>query len=310
MRYLVRRLIQAALTILGISFISFSLLYIFPGDPAEFILSIRYGYEPSLQDIANFRKVLGLDRPLIVQYLDWLSRALRGDFGNSWVENKSVAELILERLPVSLELFAATFVISLIFAFILGVLAAMYKDKAVDQFSRIFTLLGISIPSFWLGLILIWVFSVNLHILPAFGYGSVKHLILPVATWSFSFMAIKTRFIRAAVLEELSKEYVFTARTKGLAEKIVIVRHAMRNAMIPIITYISMSISHLIVGAVMVEVVFSLNGLGSLLVKSAFERDFPVVQALVFISGVVMVTVNLIVDLLYPLMDPRIRYGD
>ncbi len=308
MRYIVKRVIQAAITLFGVSLISFSLLYIFPGDPAEFILSIRYGYEPNIEDVVRFRKELGLDRPLAIQYLDWLSRVLRGDFGTSWTEPKLVASLILERVPASAELFFTTFLISVFFAFLLGILSSIYRERWIDHLSRILSMIGISIPSFWLGLVLIWVFSVNLHLLPAFGCCSLRHLILPVITWSFSFMAIKTRFIRASILEELSKEYIVTARSKGIAESVVVLRHALRNALIPIVTYLSMSLSHLIVGSIMVEVVFSWEGLGSLLVESVFKRDFPVVQALVFLSGVMMISVNLVVDLLYSVIDPRVRY--
>jgi len=308
LRYIVRRLLQVIPTLFGISFISFSLLYVFPGDPAEIILTITTGSEPSVEAIEKFRAEMGLDRPLIVQYFDWLSKTVRGDFGVSWTEGEPVMDVILRRLPISAELFFATFAISIIFALILGIISAVHKDKAVDHICRIYSLLGISIPSFWLGLILIWIFSVQLHLLPAFGCCELKYLILPVLTWSFSFMAIKTRFVRASLLEELSKDYIVTARAKGLPEKLVVFRHALRNALIPIITYFSLSLSHLIVGSIMVEVVFSWPGLGSLLVESVFKRDFPVVQALVFLSGVLLITVNLIVDILYAIIDPRVRY--
>ncbi len=310
LRYIARRLLQIVPTLLGVSIISFSLLYVFPGDPAEFIVEARYGVEPTREMVEKIRVEMGLDRPMLVQYLDWLSKAVRGDFGISWTEGRPVMDLILQRLPASAELFFTTFAISIAFAMLLGIISAIYKDKAVDHFCRIFSLLGISIPSFWLGLILIWIFSVQLHLLPAFGYGGFEHLILPVLTWSFSFMAIKTRFVRSCLLEALSQDYIVTARAKGLPERIVVLRHALRNALIPIITYFSLSIHHLIVGSIMVEVVFSWPGLGSLLVESVFKRDFPVVQALVFISGVLFVVVNLVVDVLYAVIDPRIRYGD
>jgi peptide/nickel transport system permease protein len=309
LRYIARRLLQIVPTLFGISIISFSLLYIFPGDPAEFIVEARYGVEPTQEMVEKIRTEMGLDEPFVVQYFNWLSKAVRGDFGMSWTEDKPVMEVILERLPISAELFFATFIISIAFALILGIISAVHKDKAIDHICRIYALLGISIPSFWLGLILIWVFSVQLHLLPAFGCCELKHLILPVLTWSFSFMAIKTRFVRASLLDELSKDYIITAKAKGLPEKIVVLRHALRNALIPIVTYFSLSISHLIVGSIMVEVVFSWNGLGSLLVESVFKRDFPVVQALVFLSGVLLITVNLVVDLLYAIIDPRVRYA-
>ncbi len=309
-RYILRRLLQAVPTLLGVSFLSFMLLHLFPGDTAEIILTIISGSEPSFAEIQKFRRQMGFDKPILVQYINWLSNALRGNFGISWTEGKPVMALIMQRFPASAELFFTTFAISLAFAMVLGTISAIYKDRAIDHFCRLFSLLGISIPSFWLGLVLIWVFSVKFHLLPAFGYGGLKHLILPVLTWSFSFMAIKTRFVRSCLLEALSQDYVIAARAKGLRERVVVLRHAMRNALIPIVTYFSLSIHHLIIGSIMVEVVFSWPGLGTLLVESVFKRDFPVVQALVFLSGVLFILVNLAVDLLYAVIDPRIRYGD
>lgn len=310
LRYIARRLLQVIPTLFGVSLLSFSLLYLFPGDPAEFLAEVRYKIEPTPEIVERIRKQMGFDKPFLVQYLHWLSNVLRGNFGTSWTEGKPVMDLIMQRLPASAELFFATFAVSVSFALFLGIISAIYKDRAVDHICRIFSLLGISIPSFWLGLILIWIFSVKLHLLPAFGYGGIEHMILPVLTWSFSFMAIKTRFVRSCLLEVLSQDYIVTARAKGLSERLVVLRHALRNALIPIITYFSLSIHHLIIGSIMVEVVFSWPGLGSLLVESVFERDFPVVQALVFLSGVLFVFVNLIVDILYAFIDPRIRYGD
>jgi peptide/nickel transport system permease protein len=309
-KYILKRVIQIIPTLIGISFLSFSLLYIFPGDPAELIVMISSGVEPTPEMVEKFRKEAGLDKPLIVQYVNWLSKVVRGDFGTSWSSGEPVIEEIMKRFPASAQLFFSTFLISVAFAFLLGIISALHKDKAIDHICRIFSLVGISIPSFWLGLTLIWIFSVQLHVLPAFGYGELKHLILPVLTWSFSFMAIKTRFVRASLLEALSQDYITTARAKGLPERVVVFRHALRNAMIPIVTYLSLSMNHLIVGSVMVEVVFSWPGLGSLLVESVFKRDFPVVQALVLLCGVIFTITNLVVDILYAIIDPRIRYGD
>ncbi|ENN96365.1 ABC transporter permease [Methanocaldococcus villosus KIN24-T80] len=307
-KYILKRISYAFPVLIGISLISFSLLYVFPGDPAELIVSITSGTEPSKEMIEKFRKESGLDKPIYIQYINWLSHAIRGDFGKSWKSGEPVMDEIIKRLKPSLELFSLTFIISLEFAFILGTLSAIYKDKFIDNISRLFTLLGISIPSFWLGLILIWIFSVKLRILPAFGYGSIKHLILPVITWSFSFMAIKTRFIRSSILEVLNEDYILTARAKGLPERVILLKHALRNALIPIITYLGLSFHHLIIGSVIVESVFSWPGLGRYLVESVISRDFPVVQALVFLSGILMITVNLIIDILYAIIDPRIRY--
>ncbi len=307
--YIIRRIIQIVPTLFGISFISFSLLMLFPGDPAEIIITTSSGYEPAKEIIEEYRREIGLDEPFIVQYINWLKKIISGDFGVSWTTGEPVLDMIAERFPASLQLFFATFLISAVFSLILGIISALYKDRALDSIIRIFSLLGISIPSFWLGLILIWIFSVKLRILPAFGYGNIEHIILPVLTWSFSFMAIKTRFVRASLLKELSEEYIITARAKGLPEKVVIIRHALRNALIPIITYFSLSMGHLIVGSIMVESVFSWPGLGSLLVESTIKRDFPVVQALILFVGVLFVITNLLIDILYAIIDPRIRYG-
>jgi len=310
LRYIIRRTVQIIPTLLGVSILSFSLLYVFPGDPAELIVRISAGVDnPTPEMIEKFRIESGLDKPIVLQYFNWLSHIVRGDFGVSWTSGKPVLEEILERFPASAVLFFSTFLISIIFAFLLGIVAALYRDRLMDHITRIWALLGISIPSFWLGLMLIWLFSVRLHLLPSFGFGTLKHAILPVLTWSMSFMAIKTRFVRASLLDALSQDYVLTARSKGLSDGLIVFRHALRNALIPIITYLSMSMGHLIVGSVMIEVVFAWPGLGSYLVSSVFRRDFPVVQALVLLSGVMFTVMNLIVDILYAIIDPRIRYG-
>jgi len=310
LKYILRRILQIIPTLIGVSFLSFSLLYVFPGDPAELIVMINSGVEPSPEMVEKFRVEAGLDKPLIVQYVNWLSKVIKGDFGTSWSTGEPVIEEIAGRFPASAQLFFSTFLISVAFAFLLGIIAALYRDKAIDHICRFWSLIGISIPSFWLGLMLIWVFSVHLHLLPAFGYGTLKHAILPVITWSVSFMAIKARFIRASLLDALNQDYILTARAKGLSERTIVFRHALRNALIPVVTYLSLSMSHLIVGSVMVEVVFAWPGLGSLLVESVFKRDFPVVQALVLLSAVIFTITNLIVDILYAVIDPRIRYGD
>ncbi|RLE41697.1 glutathione ABC transporter permease GsiC [Candidatus Woesearchaeota archaeon] len=310
LKYILRRVLQIIPTLIGASFLSFALLYVFPGDPAELIVTVSSGVEPTPEMVEKFRVEAGLDKPLIVQYVSWLSNVIGGDLGTSWSSGEPVMDEIVRRFPASAQLFFSTFFISVAFAFLLGIIAALYRDKAVDHICRICSLVGISIPSFWLGLMLIWVFSVHLHLLPAFGYGTLKHAILPILTWSVSFMAIKARFIRASLLDALSQDYILTAKAKGLADRAIVVGHALRNAMIPVVTYLSMSVSHLIIGSVMVEVVFAWPGLGSYFVESVFKRDFPVVQALVLLSAVVFTLMNLIVDILYAVIDPRVRFGD
>ncbi|UXM85295.1 ABC transporter permease [Methanococcus aeolicus] len=309
-KYISKRIIHIIPVLIGVSFISFSLLYVFPGDTAELVVMINSGTEPSPEMIEKFRAESGLDKPLHIQYINWLSKAIQGDFGTSWSSGEPVMDEIMERFPTSAELFFSTFAISVGFAFLLGIISTLYKDKFMDHACRIWSLLGISIPNFWLGLVLIWIFAVHFHLLPAFGYGGIEHTILPVLTWSMSFMAIKTRFIRTTLLEIMNEDYITTAKAKGLSEKAVVLKHVLRNAMIPIITYFALGMSHLIMGSVIVETVFAWPGLGSLLVESVFTRDFPTVQALVFLSAVLIIGVNLIVDILYAIIDPRIRYGD
>jgi len=306
--YVFKRIIQVIPTIIGVSFLAFSLLYLFPGDPAEFILKSGGIEQPTPEMIENCRIMLGLDKPLPVQYFNWMLKILRGDFGTSWVSGEPVISEILYRFPASAELFLASFSIAVIFSFVLGIIAAIYRDRYVDHACRIWSLLGISIPNFWLGLMFIWLFAVYLHWLPSFGYGTLNHAVLPVLTWAISIMAVKSRFIRASILEELNQAYIITAKAKGLPGRLIIFRHALRNALIPIITFMSLSVHHLIIGAVMIEVVFAWPGVGSFFVESVFRRDFPVVQAFVLLSAVTFALTNLTVDLCYALIDPRIKY--
>lgn len=308
--YVVKRIIQVIPTVIGVSFLAFSLLYLFPGDPAEFILKSSGIEQPTPEMIENYRIKLGLDKPLPLQYLSWMLKIVRGDFGTSWVSGESVIKEILYRFPASAELFLASFSIALIFSFVLGIIAAIHRDEYIDHACRFWSLLGISIPNFWLGLMFIWLFAVYLHWLPSFGYGTLKHAILPVLTWAITIMAVKSRFIRASILEELNQDYTITAKAKGLPKRLIVLRHALRNALIPIITFMSLSIHHLIIGAVMIEVVFAWPGVGSFFVESVFRRDFPVVQAFVLLSAVTFAFTNLTVDLCYALIDPRIKYNE
>jgi len=309
LRYVARRLFQAVIILFGVSFLSFSLLYIFPGDPAELIFLVNSGgVPPTPKDLEEFRAELGLNKPLLIQYVDWLSRVLNGDLGNSWNTGRPVIDEISQRLKASAELFLLSFAISAIMALIFGIMAAINKDKIIDHICRIVSLLGISIPNFWFALILIWVFSVKLHLLPSFGYGRLENYILPVVAWVFSATAIKSRFVRATMLEVLNQEYIITARSKGLTERVIILKHALRNALIPIMTYFSTSIGHLVLGSIMIEVVFAWPGVARFFIFSVFTRDFPVVQAFVLLSSVAFIFMNLIVDLSYAIIDPRVRY--
>ncbi len=306
--YFFKRFFYSILTLLIISFFSFSLLYIFPGDPAEFILTINMGMEPSLKEIEKFKVETGLDKPLLVQYLNWLANILKGNFGTSWSTDQPVLHLISEKFILSLKLFGITFSISAILSLILGFFSALYRNSWFDHFLRLFSIFGISIPSFWLGLIFIYIFAVKLKLLPAFGCESMKNIILPVLTWSFSIVAVKSRYFRNVFLEILQKDFILFAKAKGISNLRLFSYHILKNALIPIITYLSMSINHLIIGSITVETIFAWPGLGYLLVISILNRDFPVVQALIVLSGTLIITTNFLVDMFYLWVDPRIKY--
>jgi len=309
LEYIAKRIVQAVIILLGVSFLSFSLLYIFPGDPAELIFLVNSGgVPPTPQELEELRAELGLNKPLLIQYGNWLSKILKGDFGNSWNTGRPVIYEISQRFRASAELFLLSFTISAIISFILGILAAMNKDKVIDHICRTISLLGISIPNFFFSLMLIWIFSVELHLFPSFGYGKLENYILPVTAWVFSGISIKSRFVRATMLEILNQEYIIAAKAKGLPERVIVLKHALRNALIPILTYFSTSIGHLVLGSIMIEVVFAWPGVARFFIFSVFTRDFPVVQAFVLLSSVAFISVNLIVDLSYALIDPRVRY--
>ncbi|MCY3799121.1 MAG: ABC transporter permease [Chloroflexi bacterium] len=311
-QYVVQRLLLALVVVLGITFVVFMIMQIVPGDPARVIL----GPYASDESVAGLRDRLGLDRPLLEQYLTWLAKAARGDFGQSLLNGQDVAPQLLGRIGPSFELAIVSLVIGLVIAFPIGIISALKPGSAIDIMATVFSQIGVSVPTFWMGIILVIVFSLNLDLLPPSGYTPIRedpgdwlaHIILPAFTAGFVSASIQTRFIRSAMLDVLSANYVQTARAKGLNERTVIMRHALRNALINIVTIIGLQITALFSGIVIVEVVFSWPGLGKLAFNAVEERDYPLLQGAVMVIAIMVTLVNLVVDLLYFLLDPRIEY--
>jgi len=283
----------------------FILLHITPADPAVVML----GDMATPEQVANLRTALGLDAPLYVQYWRYLTSAVRGDFGLSIRARRSVATVVWERVPATAELSVAALGLALAVGLPLGVAAAIRRGTVTDLSVLLFSLVGQSMPAYWLGLMLIVVFSVQLHWLPGSGRGGVVHLVLPAVTLASFLVGLITRLARAELLDTLREDYVRTARAKGIGEVRVLWRHAYRNALLPIVTVVGLQIGTLLGGAVITEAVFAWPGIGSLAVVALFQRDYPVVQGVVLVAAVGFVAVNLVIDLVYQWLDPRIAYG-
>jgi len=314
--FVTHRLLHTVPVLLGVSVIAFLILRLAPGDPVQLMLPAY----SSQSDIEALRQSLGLDQSLVVQYFAWLGQVVQGNLGRSLFTSGSVLGEILERFPNTLILATAAIGLALIFGMPLGIIAAAKRGTILDSGSMVASVVGWSMPNFWIGLILIICFSVWLRWLPTGGMYPImaeerllsdllQHLVLPAFTLAISHMAYIARFTRSSLLENLSQDYIRTARAKGLAEHVVVLRHALRNSLIPIVSVLGVSIGHLLGGAVIVEAVFSWPGLGSLMVQSISNRDFPVVQGAMLFAAAVFILVNLTADLLYAVIDPRIRYS-
>jgi peptide/nickel transport system permease protein len=303
--FLLARLAQSIVVILGVLFLVFIILQL-TGDPARLMLSPQ----ATLEDIERVRRQMGFDRPLPEQFLRFLGGAVRGDFGRSlrYTDQPALA-IVVERFPATVELALATLAWSIPVALVLGLASAVRRASVSESVAMTTALLGQSMPSFWLGLMLILVFSVNLGLLPSSGRGTLSHLVLPALTLGGFFMARLTRLVRSGLLDVLGQDYVRTARAKGLAERIVVARHAFKNAAIPIVTILGLDVGTLLGGAVITETVFAWPGIGRLAIEAIAVRDFPVVQADVFFIALTFVAINLVVDVLYTWLDPRVRLG-
>jgi peptide/nickel transport system permease protein len=310
--YITRRLLATIPVMAVVAVFVFSMLRLTPGDPAAIIA----GAAATSQDIVDIRQKLGLDRPIVTQFFIWISRVLSGDFGESFFYKKQVAELIADRVGPTLALATLTMALSIVIAVPLGVVAAYRQGTWIDRIVMGFSVLGFSVPVFVIGYMLIYVFSIKLNWLPVQGYqpmaegfaGFVQRLVLPSLTLSVIYIALIARITRTSVLEVLGEDYIRTARAKGLTNRVVLMRHALRNAAVPIVTVIGLGIALLIGGVVVTESVFSIPGLGRLTVDAVLARDYPTVQAVILLFSLVYVLINLLVDVTYPLLDPRIRY--
>lgn len=303
-RFIVRRLLLTIPVLLGVATLVFSLIHLVPGDPVQAML----GDSATPQDLADMRARLGLDRPLYIQYGAFLRNAVRGDLGTSLRTNQPVTAAIAERMPATFELALAAMVVATGLALPLGIVAAVRAGTVVDYSATTLALIGISIPNFWLGPLMAIVFSIALGWLPVSGRGTAAHLVLPAITLGAPLAAVLARMTRASVIEELRELYVLAARARGVSRVRAVVRHAFRNSLIPIVTVLGLQFGAVLTGAVITETIFAWPGVGRLLIQSISFRDYPLVQGCILLIAVTYVGMNLVTDLVYGLLDPRIRY--
>ena len=311
LKFVARRLLATIPLLFFVSLVVFALVHALPGDPAVLFL----GEEATPETLAKFRERLGFHRPLVVQYVEWLGRAVRGDLGRSLRTNQPVTDAIVQRLPVTLELMAAALLVSLAVAVPLGIVSAVKRNSGVDVASTAFALVGFSTPNFWLGLMLIYVFALVLRWLPSSGFvplpisipDNIRSLILPSITLGTALAALVTRQLRSGMLEVLRQDYVRTARAKGLSGGAVVGKHALKNALIAVVTVIGLQIGGLLGNTIITETLFALPGVGRLMIDAIFSRDFFIVQGVILFLAVGYVLSNLLVDILYSYLDPRIR---
>lgn len=304
-RYVVGRLIQTVPVVVGVATMLFVLLRL-SGDPA---IIMAGGQSASAETIAAVRQKFGLDRPLWEQYVLFISQLFRLDFGQSYTWHQPALAVVADRLPTTILLTGSSFILSFVVGVPLGLIAALQRGTVAARVAMLVSFLGQSVPSFWLGILLILLFSVQLKWLPAFGSGDIRHLILPVITISGFAIARNARLVRSGMLEVMNEDYIRTARSKGNRERVVVMRHAIKNMLLPIITVSGLQIGFLVGGAVLAETIFAYPGVGSLLIQAVGNRDYPVIQATVFITATAVVLSSLTVDILYTYVDPRIRYG-
>lgn len=311
-RYILKRILQAIPMLIFISIISFALIKLAPGDPVQSYVTPKM----SPADIERVRHNLGLDKPLYIQYFMWLKNILKGDFGYSLVNYRPVLSEITARIPATLGLMGTSLFIAIILGIILGLVSAFYRNRFVDNFISVVSYIGISIPSFWFAMILIVIFSQKLHLLPSVGMHTigedsfldvVKHAIMPCAVLSLQNLAIITRYIRSNAITQMKEDYVRTAIGKGMSYKKVFSKHILKNTLLPIITIIGMSLPDLVAGAFITETIFGWPGMGRLGVTSIFSFDYPLIMAITMISALLLILGNLIADILYGIVDPRIK---
>lgn len=301
-----RRLTQLVIVLFVLSIVVFVLMKLAPGDPVMSLLRADEMQATRAQAEA-LREELGFNRPLAVQYWNWMTNVITLDFGDSLLKNKPVLDELLDRLPATLQLAMGGMTVMVLISVPLGLLAARFPGRLPDHFGKMFALLGASMPTFWIGLILIYLFSTKMHWLPTMGKGEFKHLVLPSITLGFGLAAVHAQLLKTGMLESLSTEYVRSARARGIGEFKIVLKYALRAACIPVLTVFGMTFGSLIAGSVVVETLFSWPGLGSMAVEAIFQRDYPLIQGYLMMTGAFTILVNLLVDLLYGWIDPRIR---
>jgi peptide/nickel transport system permease protein len=304
LRFVARRLLLTIPVLIGVATLVFSLIHLIPGDPAQSML----GETASPQDVADLRQRLGLDRPLLSQYVAFLGGVSRGDLGRSLRTNEPVVPSLLERLPATVELAFAAMLVAVVIAVPLGIAGAVWRGTAIDHITMTLSLAAVSVPSFWLGPLLALFFAVELGWLPVSGRGTLAHLVLPAVSLGAALSAILARMTRATLLEELREPYVQAARARGASWARAVMRHAFRNSLIPVVTLIGLQFGAVLTGAVITETIFGWPGIGRLLIQSIGFRDYPLVQGCILLIALIYVLVNLVTDLLYGIIDPRIRY--
>jgi len=310
--YIIRRLLQVIPVLFIASLITFSLIHLVPGDPVAMML----GDDATPEDIAHLRRTMGLDRPLPLQYVEWVGGLLRGDFGRSIRDNREVLPTILRRIPASFELSLVSFILSLSIAIPIGIFSAVRQNTPFDHFGRVFALFGLCVPNFWMGLMLIYLVGFLWGILPMYGrvgpvlwtWEGFKHAILPAITLGTAGATLTMRLLRSGMLEVLRQDYIRTARSKGLGERVVVYKHALRNGMLSVVTVVGLSVGQLLGGSVIVETIFSWPGVGRLVFERFINRDVPMVLGALMFFGLVFCLNVVLVDIIYAFLDPRIRY--
>ncbi|HCU07948.1 MAG TPA: glutathione ABC transporter permease GsiC [Clostridiales bacterium] len=304
LKYTIKKLMLMIPVLFGLTIIIFMILHLAPGDPVDLIV----GPNATPEVYENIRRSLGLDQPLLTQYFVFIRNLLKGDLGTSILQQRPVIDMLIQRLPVTLEVGLWALVVSFAIAIPIGILAAVHRNSKLDYAAMSFALVGISMPTFWFGLILLYIFAFRLGWFPVSGYGTWQHLILPVIAVGFTDAAVTARMVRSSMLEVIGQDYIRTARAKGLKEGKVINKHALKNALIPIITLLGMRIGWIVGGSVTLEIVFNRPGIGRLMVDAIFARDYPVVQGAMLALTAFILLGNLLADLLYAVADPRIKY--
>lgn len=292
--------------LLGITFFTFALTYFSPGDPAVLMLNAT-GVTPSPELVEKVREQLGLNKPFLTQYLYWLTEVLKGNFGTSYKYSKPVLDLILSALPATFKLAGVSMILMMIIALPLSIISALYRNRALDYIIRVMSFLGISMPGFWIGLLLMYIFSIKLKILPVMGDSGWTSIILPTVTLTIAMASKYTRQLRTAILEEISKDYVIGAKARGIKDKAVLLSHVLQSSLLSIVTLLGLSLGSLLGGTAIVETIFSWPGVGKLAVEAIFSRDYPLIQGYVVWMTVIYILINMLVDISYYILDPRIR---